>query len=110
MIKSINMLIYNVTSHVEPKIEKEWLLWMKQKHLSEMLATQKFSMAKIFKVISDKDHGGVSYAVQYHCENKNTLDEYLKNDAKDLQKKENEKFGKSILFFRTELQLIEEQS
>lgn len=104
------MLIYNVTSHVEPKIEKEWLLWMKQKHLSEMLATQKFSTAKIFKVISDQDHGGVSYAVQYHCENKNTLDEYLKNDAKDLQKKENEKFGKSILFFRTDLQLIEEQS
>ena len=104
------MLIYNVTSHVEPKIEKEWLLWMKQKHLSEMLATQKLSKAKIFKIISDLDHGGVSYAVQYHCENKNTLDEYLKNDAKDLQKKENEKFGKSILFFRTELQLIEEQS
>ena len=26
------------------------------------------------------------------------------------KKKENEKFGKSILFFRTELQLIEEQS
>ena len=48
------MLIYNVTSHVEPKIEKEWLLWMKQKHLSEMLATQKFSMAKIFKVISER--------------------------------------------------------
>ena len=104
------MLIYNVTSHLEPKIEKEWLLWMKQKHLSEMLDTQKFSMAKIFKVISDQDHVGVSYAVQYHCKNKNTLDEYLKNDAKGLQKKENEKFGKSILFFRTELQLIEEQS
>ena len=99
------MLIYNVTSHVEPKIEKEWLLWMKQKHLSEMLATQKFSMAKIFKVISDQDHGGVSYAVQYHCENKNTLDEYLKNDAKDLQKKENEKFGKSISVSYTHLTL-----
>ena len=55
------MLIYNVTSHVEPKIEKEWLLWMKQKHLSEMLATQKFSMAKIFKVISDQDHGCLLY-------------------------------------------------
>ena len=104
------MLIYNVTTYVEPEIEKEWLLWMKQKHLSKMLATQKFSVAKIFKVITDQDHGGISYAVQYHCENKNTLDEYLKNDAKDLQKKENEKFGKSILFFRTELQLIEEQS
>jgi hypothetical protein len=104
------MLIYNVTTHVEPKIEKEWLLWMKQKHLSNMLATQKFSIAKIFKVISEMDHGGVSYAVQYHCENKSILNEYLKNDAKLLQKKENDKFGSSILFFTTELQLIEERS
>ncbi len=103
------MLIYNVTTYVEPKIEKEWLLWMKQKHLSEMLATQKFSQAKIYKVISEQDQGGASYAVQYHCDNKDILDKFLKNDAKLLQKKGDEKFGKNILFFKTELHLIEEQ-
>ena len=56
------MLIYNVTAHVEFKVEKEWLLWMKQKHLSEILATKKFSKAKIFKIISEQDQGGASYA------------------------------------------------
>ena len=104
------MIIYNVTTHVEPSIEKEWLVWMKQKHLLEMLATQKFIKAKIFKIISEEDQGGLSYAVQYYCKSKNVLDAYLKNDAKLLQEEGNKKFGSSILFFRTELQLIEEKS
>ena len=110
MTKLINMIIYNVTTHIEPSIEKEWLVWMKQKHLSDMLATQKFSKAKIFKVIGEEYLGGLSYAVQYYCKSKNVLDAYLKNDAKLLQEEGNKKFGSSILFFRTELQLIEEQS
>tara|TARA_B100001778_G_scaffold247177_1_gene207358 strand:- start:446 stop:760 length:315 start_codon:yes stop_codon:yes gene_type:complete len=104
------MLIYNVTTHVEFKIEKEWLLWMKQKHLSEILATKKFSEAKIFKIISEQDQGGASYAVQYHCKNKDLLNDFFKDYANYFQKKVEEKFGKSILFFKTELQLIEAQS
>ena len=81
------MLIYNVTAHVEFKIEKEWLLWMKQKHLSEILATKKFSEAKIFKIISEQDQGGASYAVQYHCKNKDLLNDFFKDYANYFQKK-----------------------
>lgn len=104
------MLIYNVTAHVEASIEKEWLLWMRQKHISDMLSTQKFSQAKIFKVISDQDKGGLSYAVQYYCESKEVLNDYLENHSKQLQEEGNDKFGNSVLFFRTELKLIDEKS
>ena len=104
------MLIYNVTSLVEFPIEKEWLIWMKEKHLPNMLATKKFKTAKIFKVLNDQDQGGVSYAIQFHCKNQQLLKEYLINDAQLLRKDEIEKFGDRIVLFRTELQLIEEQS
>ncbi len=104
------MIIYNVTNHLEPLIEKEWLEWVKQEHLPDTLATQKFRKAKIFKVISEQDRGGLSYAFQYFCQSKNVLDAYLKNDAKLLQEEGNKKFGSSILFFKTELELIKEQS
>ena len=87
------MLIYNVTTHVEFKIEKEWLLWMKQKHLSEILATKKFSEAKIFKIISEQDQGGASYAVQYHCKNKDLLNDFFKDYSNYFQKKVEDKFG-----------------
>jgi hypothetical protein len=52
----------------------------------------------------------VSYAVQYHCENKTLLDQYIKEDAAKLKKEGELKFGNRILYFRTELLLIDQQS
>ena len=71
------MVIYNVTTHVESSIEESWLNWMKEKHIPEMLATKKFKTAKIFKIINENDKGGVSYAAQYQCGNKISLEQYL---------------------------------
>ena len=102
------MLIYNVTVHVEPSIEEKWLNWMEQEHIPEMLGTKKFSKTKVFKIITDQDTGGISYAVQYYCYNSEQYESYLKEDATSLRQKVKDKFGKKILFFRTELELIQE--
>ena len=104
------MLIYNVTAHVEPSIEKSWLEWMKQEHIPEMHATQKFTETKLFKILSDQDSGWVSYAVQYHCKNREHFEAYLKENASLLRKKVHTKFGDHILCFRTELELIQQYS
>tara|TARA_B000000475_G_scaffold270176_2_gene265342 strand:+ start:608 stop:922 length:315 start_codon:yes stop_codon:yes gene_type:complete len=103
------MVIYNVTTHVESSIEESWLNWMKEKHIPEMLATKKFKTAKIFKIINENDKGGVSYAAQYQCDNKITLEQYLNDFAAKLREDSVNKFGDRILSFRTELELIEQQ-
>ena len=103
------MVIYNITTHVESSIEESWLKWMKEKHLPEMLATKKFKTAKIFKIINENDKGGVSYAAQYQCDNKITLEQYLNDFAAKLREDSVNKFGDRILSFRTELELIEQQ-
>lgn len=102
------MLIYNVTAHLEPSVEQKWLKWMKQEHIPEMLGTKKFTETKIFKIITDQDTDGISYAVQYYCDNRKQYESYLKEDAPSLGQKAKDKFGEKILFFRTELQLIYE--
>ena len=103
------MVIYNVTTHVESSVEESWLNWMKEKHLPEMLATKKFKAARIFKIISENDKGGVSYAAQYHCDNKKSLEQYLNHFAAKIREDALNKFGDRILSFRTELELIEQQ-
>ena len=103
------MVIYNVTTHVESSVEKNWLKWMKEKHIPEMLATKKFKTAKIFKIINENDKGGVSYADQYHCDNKIALEQYLNDFAAKLKDEAVNKFGDRILSFRTQLELIEQQ-
>lgn len=100
------MLIYNVTVHVEPGIENNWLEWMKKKHIPQMLATGKFTKAKLFKVISDQDQGGTSYATQYHCVSKKDYQDYLSQHAPQLRKEVKDRFADTILSFRTELEEI----
>lgn len=100
------MFIYNVTTHVEPNIEKQWLDWMNSDHLPQMLKTGKFKKALIFKIITEDDMGGVSYATQYHCESRIEFERYQKEDADRLKNHTIQRFGEQILSFRTELEQI----
>ena len=72
-------------------------------------SNKKFKTARIFKIISGNDKGGVSYAAQYQCDNKITLEQYLNDFAAKLREDAVNKFGDRILSFRTELELIEQQ-
>ena len=100
------MYIYNVTVHVEPIVEQTWLEWMKNHHLPAMMETGQFTQARLFKVISDQDQGGVSYATQYHCASKKEYDTYIEQYAKALRQDAIDRFGNSILAFRTQLEEI----
>ena len=100
------MFIYNVTTHVEPAVEQEWLSWMKEEHLPKMTQTGHFLQAKLFKVITDQDHGGISYATQYHCHSRKEYEDYIALKAKALRQDTIDRFGNSILAFRTQLEEI----
>jgi hypothetical protein len=102
------MFIFNVTTHVEHSAETQWLEWMNNIHLPDMIKTGKFNKAILFRVITDQneDQGGTSYAAQYHCNDRSKYEAYLKEDAPLLRKEALEKFGTSILSFRTELEQI----
>tara|TARA_B100000767_G_scaffold240476_1_gene236283 strand:- start:4338 stop:4652 length:315 start_codon:yes stop_codon:yes gene_type:complete len=101
------MFIYNVTTHVEQTIEKQWLEWMNLEHIPQIIKTGKFTKVLLFKVITEEDDlGGKSYAVQYICLNRNSYEKYLREDAPFFRKLAIEKFGQRILFFRTELEQI----
>ena len=98
------MYIYNVTTHVEPSIENEWLNWMEKHHLPEMMKTGQFTQARLFRVVNDQDHGGISYATQYYCADKKHYTTYINEYATALRQKAVYRFGAAILSFRTQLE------
>ncbi len=102
------MVIYNVTVHVEDAIREDWLQWMQQTHIPQMLGTGKFSNARICRVHSGEETGGVTYAVQYSCGSFEQLQEYYDSHADILRQRTTERFGDRCLAFRTELELISE--
>ncbi|REE83471.1 uncharacterized protein DUF4286 [Lutibacter oceani] len=103
------MYIYNVTTNVDETIHQEWLNWMKTKHIPEMLATGKFTTAKMSQVMIEEEMGGITYAVQYTTDSIETLQEYYNEDADRLRNEAMQLFKNKIVAFRTELKVISEQ-
>jgi hypothetical protein len=103
------MIIYNVTINIDQSIHKEWLSWIKE-HIPKVLATGKFSGAKLTKVLVDEELGGVTYSIQYRATSREALDAYYKEDAERLRNDGLSKFADKMLSFRTELEIVDEYS
>jgi phosphoribosylamine-glycine ligase len=82
------------------------MIWMQHKHIPEVLATGKFSSARMVRVLIEEEMGGVTYSVQYATDSKETLEKYYEEDAPALREEGLKLFGDKMLAFRTELELI----
>jgi hypothetical protein len=102
------MIIYNVTTNIHESAHDQWLQWMQKKHIPEILATRKFSSARIVKVLVEEEMGGTTYSVQYSTDSKATLEKYYQEDAPKFRDEAIALFGDKMLAFRTELELISE--
>ena len=99
------MYIYNVTINVEESIHKQWLKWMKDKHIPDMLATKKFTKALMTRVMVEEEMGGITYSVQYTTESRAMLQRYYQEDAQNLRAQSKPFEGKFVAF-RTELEIV----
>lgn len=102
------MYIYNVTINIESSIRDTWLEWMQQTHIPAMLATGKFSDARICRVMVEEETGGSTYAVQYRTESREQMERYYCEDAERLRQDSQNRFGDRAVAFRTELEIISE--
>ena len=103
------MLIYNVTINIDDSVHDDWLNWMRDKHIPDMLATGKFSHAKMTKILVDEEMGGTSYSIQYTTKDRDTLEAYYKEDAERLRRDSLKLFADKFVAFRTELEVISQQ-
>lgn len=103
------MIIYNVTVSVDQSIHRDWLIWIKE-HIPQVLATGKFTEAKLTKVLVEQDLDELTYSIQYRAKSREHLESYYNNDADRLQGEGRNKFADKILAFRTELEIIDEFS
>ena len=101
------MIIYNVTINIDESIHDDWLNWMQQKHIPDMLATGKFSKALMTRVMVEEEMGGITYSVQYTTDSKETLQRYYAEDAAQLRG-DSKPFEGKFVAFRTELEIVSE--
>lgn len=102
------MIIYNVTINIHESVHDQWLSWMQTKHIPEILATKKFSSARLVKVLIEEEMGGTTYSIQYTTDSRATLMQYYEEDAPAFRAEGAALFGDKMLAFRTELALIKD--
>ncbi len=102
------MILYNVTVNIHESVHDQWMRWMQEKHINDMLATGKFSSARMVKVLIEEEMGGTTYSIQFTTDSKETLQRYYDEDAPKLRAESASLFGDKMMAFRTELELISE--
>jgi len=98
------MILYNVTVSIDVEVEAEWLAWMKEKHIPDILNTGMFESARIFKVLNEEEVESTSYAVQYLADTMENVEIYHQRYAPALQEEHHARFRGKYAAFRTLLE------
>ena len=102
----IHMILYNITIVVDESIHEDWLQWMQQQHIPEVMATKKFQDWKMYRVLMEKN-GGITYSVQFFAKTMGDLETYQAQFAQQLQKDVLDRYGSQFGAFRTVLEQVE---
>lgn len=100
------MILYNVTVKLMHSIEKDWLQWMREEHIPEVLGTGMFMDARLWKMIDIEEEDGVTYAVQYTTDTVEHYRTYLDVHAANMRQKGIDKWGDRFIAFRTVMEEI----
>ena len=102
------MIIYNVTINIDDSVRDEWLKWMKEVHIPDVMRTGLFLENRMLKILTDEtETGGTNYSVQYTCRNMDDFNTYEKTFAPALRKAHAEKYSDRFVSFRTLLELVD---
>ncbi|PKR82163.1 DUF4286 domain-containing protein [Brumimicrobium salinarum] len=101
------MVVYNVTISIDANVADAWLLWMKEQHIPDVMATGYFRDSKICRVKGEEE-GGLTFAIMYTAHSEEDLDTYQEKYAPQLQAEHTEKFKGKFASFRTLLSVVQE--
>ena len=101
------MVLYNVTVNIDDDVEQDWIEWMKEEHIPEIMKTGYFKEYKMLRMLSESQgETGSTYAVQYMANTLADIETYLEKAAPKLQKQSIIRYGTKMAAFRTVLEEV----
>jgi hypothetical protein len=101
------MIIYNVTINIEDDVHDDWLQWMKDIHIPQVMRTGMFIDNSFSKLISrEADETGTTYVVQYLCESMDHYERYASEFAPALKAETEKRYSGKYVAFRTLMERV----
>jgi hypothetical protein len=100
------MIIYNVTIKVESSIADNWLQWLLNEHIPDVMKTGCFVDYKVVRLLEVDDTEGPTYAIQYHADSKADYNRYVEMHANRMRQLSYDKWGEAFIAFRSVMEVI----
>ena len=101
------MIIYNVTTKVHNSISEEWLQWLKDVHIKEILGTGCFTDYKIVKLLEVDEEEGPTFALQLFAESKAIYNQYAEKFASKMRQAAFDKWDDKFISIRSVMQIVD---
>jgi len=103
------MVVYNVTVNIDQDVHDEWLQWMVEVHIPDVLRTGLFIDGRISRLDVQEEMGGATYSIQYTLPSKEHLGTYQEKFAPGLQQQHSERYDGKFVAFRTVMDVVSHQ-
>ncbi|MFN5334000.1 MAG: DUF4286 family protein [Bacteroidota bacterium] len=100
------MILYNVTIQVDPSIQDDWLIWMKEEHIPDVMSTGCFTEFRFWRLVDLEESSGPTFAAQYIAGSNENYSMYIERFAPEMRKRGYEKWGDRFIAFRTVMEQV----
>jgi hypothetical protein len=99
------MIIYSVTINIDDDVQQDWLRWMKEVHIPDVMSTGLFVENRLLKLLNVDDQG-TTYSIQYMLRSMEDYETYQKDHAPRLQALHTQRYRDKFVAFRTLLEVV----
>jgi hypothetical protein len=100
------MIIYNITTKMNHRLEAAWLQWQKEEHIPEIMKSGLFTEYRILQLLEQDDTDGSTYIIQYTATGMENYQRYMHEFAPLLRQKAFERWGDQFIAFRSLLEVM----
>jgi hypothetical protein len=97
------MIVYSVQVVVDESVHDQWLKWMTETHMPDVMKTGCFTESNIYRMVAPaaEEGEGDTYVMQYHADSLEDYERYQISHAAILQAEHKEKFKGKFTAFRS---------
>jgi len=101
------MLLYNVTITIDLNIHEDWVRWMREAHIPDVMSTGMFMSYRMSRLMGHEHVDSEIYTVQYLVKDMAHLMRYQEEFAPELQRQHRERYEGKFEAFRTVMELMD---
>jgi len=101
------MIILNETIIIEPAIEADWLIWMRNEYIPAVMASGYFTEYRMLTVLNSPNEG-ITYCLQFHTGSLDNYYSYQQAHAVAIKNDHLKQFENRFVLFETIMELVDD--